>query len=66
MLIRKAIPHLDFYLAYNLFRLAAIIHGIKGRAVRGNASSRSAVETAEMLPAVAAIGRAQAERADRR
>ena len=62
---RESVPHLDFYLAYNLFRLAAIIHGIKGRAVRGNASSRAAAETAEMLPGVAAMGRALAERADR-
>ncbi|MCS6946314.1 MAG: phosphotransferase family protein, partial [Steroidobacteraceae bacterium] len=27
---RESIPHLDFYVAYNLFRLAAILHGIRG------------------------------------
>src|SRR3546814_10631806 len=39
---RDAIPNLQFHLAYNLFRFAAIIHGIKGRALRGNASSTRA------------------------
>ncbi|MDQ4087926.1 MAG: phosphotransferase family protein, partial [Pseudomonadota bacterium] len=28
---RDGIPHLDFYMAFNLFRLAGIVHGIKGR-----------------------------------
>src|SRR5262249_21462486 len=28
---RESIPGLDFYMAYNMFRFAAIIHGIKGR-----------------------------------
>jgi aminoglycoside phosphotransferase (APT) family kinase protein len=36
------IPHLEFYLAYNLFRLAAITHGIQGRVVRGTAASAHA------------------------
>ncbi|MES2095633.1 MAG: phosphotransferase [Pseudomonadota bacterium] len=39
---REAIAHLDVYIAFNLFRLAAIIHGIKGRMLRGNASSADA------------------------
>jgi aminoglycoside phosphotransferase (APT) family kinase protein len=35
---RSAIPDLDFYLAFNLFRLAGILHGIKGRLARGTAA----------------------------
>ena len=30
---RDGIPDLDFYMAFNLFRLAGIVHGIKGRLV---------------------------------
>ncbi len=33
------IPHLNWYLAYNMFRLAAICHGIQGRVVKGTAAS---------------------------
>jgi aminoglycoside phosphotransferase (APT) family kinase protein len=43
---RKDIEHLDFYLAFNMFRLAAIFHGIKSRYLRGTASSRNAHEYA--------------------
>lgn len=32
---RQSIPDWDFYMAFNLFRLAAIFHGIKGRVIRG-------------------------------
>ncbi|MEM7708935.1 MAG: phosphotransferase family protein [Pseudomonadota bacterium] len=39
---RSGIDQLEFYFAYNLWRLAAIIHGIKGRLIRGNASSAKA------------------------
>ena len=43
---RDGIPDLDFYMAFNLFRLAGIVHGIKGRVVRGTASSAHAAEMA--------------------
>lgn len=33
---RDGIPGLDFYVAFNQFRLAAILHGIKGRLARGH------------------------------
>lgn len=46
---RDAIPNLQFHLAYNLFRFAAIIHGIKGRALRGNASSARADKVSASL-----------------
>jgi aminoglycoside phosphotransferase (APT) family kinase protein len=57
---RKGIPHLDFYLAFNLFRLAAIIHGIKGRMVRGTAASAHAGKLVASLGPLAELGWAQA------
>ncbi len=54
---RDGIPSFDFYAAFNLFRLAAIFHGIKGRVVRGNASSAQARERAEQFPRLAAMAR---------
>jgi aminoglycoside phosphotransferase (APT) family kinase protein len=41
---RADIPHWDFYMIYNMFRLAAILQGIMGRVVEGNASSANARE----------------------
>ena len=41
---RDGIADLDFYMAFNLFRLAGIVHGIKGRVVRGTAASAHAAE----------------------
>jgi aminoglycoside phosphotransferase (APT) family kinase protein len=54
---RRGIPSFDFYVAFNLFRLAAILHGIMGRVVRGNASSAEARERASQFPQLAALGR---------
>jgi aminoglycoside phosphotransferase (APT) family kinase protein len=36
---RGSIPDLTYYLVFNLFRFAAILHGIKGRMIRGTAAS---------------------------
>lgn len=58
-----AMPGYDFYIAFNFFRLAAIFHGIKGRALRGNAASAQARERAAVLPELARLAWAQAERA---
>ena len=52
----------DFYIAFNFFRLAAIFHGIKGRVIRGNASSAEAKERSASFPELAALARRQAER----
>ena len=41
---RDGIPDLEWYLAYNMFRLAAILQGIAKRAVDGTAASSHAVE----------------------
>ncbi|MFN3388845.1 MAG: phosphotransferase family protein [Allosphingosinicella sp.] len=63
---RDFIPHLDFYIAFNLFRLAAIVHGIKGRIARGTAASAHADRMAAGLEGLAELAWAQAERAGAR
>lgn len=45
--------HLDFLIAYNMFRLAAIVHGIRGRVVRGTAASEHAKAMAETVEPLA-------------
>jgi aminoglycoside phosphotransferase (APT) family kinase protein len=60
---RSAIAAYDYYVAFNFFRLAAIFHGIKGRALRGTAASAQAKERAAMLPELARLGWEQAVRA---
>ncbi|MFW2448625.1 MAG: phosphotransferase [Qipengyuania pacifica] len=52
---RSSIPNYPFYTAFNFFRLAAIFHGIKGRAIRGTASSAQAEERAKAFPELANI-----------
>ncbi|MBV8157601.1 MAG: phosphotransferase [Dyella sp.] len=51
-----SIEHWDFYLAYNLFRLAAIMNGIAQRARLGNAASADAVETGRKAIPLAELG----------
>ena len=63
---REGIPDLDFYLAFNLFRLAAILHGIKGRIARGNAASAHAERLVEGLEPLADLAWEQAKRASAR
>jgi aminoglycoside phosphotransferase (APT) family kinase protein len=60
---RSAIPHLDFYIAFNMFRLAAIVHGIKGRLARGTAASAHADRMAAGLEPLADLAWAQARKA---
>jgi len=57
---RQSIPGYDFYIAFNFFRLAAIFHGIKGRVIRGTASSEQAKERSKVFPEVANIAWQQA------
>jgi aminoglycoside phosphotransferase (APT) family kinase protein len=59
---RAGIAHLDFYVAFNMFRLAAIFHGIKGRLARGTAASAQAREYAAGVEWMAEMGWAQAQR----
>jgi aminoglycoside phosphotransferase (APT) family kinase protein len=46
---RKTIENLDFYFAYNFFRLAGILQGILGRVRDGTASSEHAAERADRV-----------------
>ena len=41
---REGVANLEWYLAYNMFRLACILQGIMGRALDGTAASEHAVE----------------------
>ncbi len=61
---RSAIPNWDFYIAFNFFRLAAILHGIAGRVARGNASSAQALERAAQFPALAQLARRAMEQCE--
>jgi aminoglycoside phosphotransferase (APT) family kinase protein len=58
---REALPELDFYIAFNMFRFAAILHGIRGRVLRGNAANEQARTMGELFPRVADLAWAQAE-----
>jgi aminoglycoside phosphotransferase (APT) family kinase protein len=42
---RAGIAHWDVYLIFNMFRIAAILHGVLARALQGNAASANAIET---------------------
>jgi hypothetical protein len=53
-------------MAFSLFRLAGIVHGIKGRLARGTASSGHAAEMAERLEPLAELAWQQARRAGAR
>ena len=63
---RDGIPHLDFYMAFNMFRLAAILHGIKGRLARGTAASAHADKMAQAVEPLAELAWAQARTASAR
>jgi aminoglycoside phosphotransferase (APT) family kinase protein len=61
---RADIEHWNFYLAYNLFRIAAILQGVYKRALEGMASADNALAAGENARALAAIGWAYATKAD--
>ena len=52
---RAGIDHLGFYFAFNMFRLAAIIHGIRGRVARGTAASAHAKQMASFVEPLAEL-----------
>lgn len=59
---RAGIADLDFYIVFNMFRFAAILHGVKGRAARGTASSAEAHAMGERFARVASLAWEQARR----
>jgi aminoglycoside phosphotransferase (APT) family kinase protein len=60
---RDGLPNRDYLVVFNLFRLAAILHGIRGRTARGTASSSHAIETASKLEPLAELAWAEAQKA---
>ncbi|HWM68119.1 MAG TPA: phosphotransferase [Steroidobacteraceae bacterium] len=60
---RARFEHFDFYMAFGMFRLAAILQGVAARAVQGNASSASAKEAGKRAQPMAETAWAQAQRA---
>ncbi len=60
---RGPIENWNFYLAYNLFRIAAILQGVYKRATEGIASSDNAVKSGENAKALAELGWRYAQRA---
>ena len=59
---RDSIPHLEWYLAYNMFRLAAILQGIAMRARDGTAASPHAIEQGRRARPLAEAAWRQVER----
>lgn len=60
---RERIDHWDFYLAYNMFRLAAILQGIMKRALDGTAASAEALDAGRRARPLAELGWTYAQRA---
>ena len=60
---RDGVPELDWYFAYNLFRLVGILQGIAGRVRDGTAASPRAAEMAARTPRLAEAAWRFAERA---
>jgi len=65
---RESVPasHWDFYLAYNLFRMAAILQGILKRVVDGTAASAHARDAGMRARPMAELGWKQVEKILRR
>ena len=59
---RASIPGFEYYLAFNMFRLAAILQGVMARALQGNAASAEAVEAGKRARPIAEEGWRQAGR----
>ena len=60
---RDGLPELDWYFAYNGFRLAGILQGIVGRVRDGTANSPQALASAERVPGLAKMAWHYAQRA---
>ncbi len=63
---RASLPDLDFYVAFNLFKLAAVFHGIRGRLLRDTAAGEQAREYAAQVEPMAELAWQAAARATRR
>lgn len=61
----RELPQLDFYLAFCMFRLAGIFHGIRGRVNRGTAVSAVARRYADEVESMAMLAWQQAIEAEK-
>jgi aminoglycoside phosphotransferase (APT) family kinase protein len=52
---RESIPGFEYYLIFNLFRIAAILHGIWARALQGNAASKDGLAMGQRAQKIADI-----------
>jgi aminoglycoside phosphotransferase (APT) family kinase protein len=59
---RARIDHFETYLIFNMFRIAAILHGVLARALHGNAASQDAIATGSRGRLVADVAWAMAQR----
>jgi aminoglycoside phosphotransferase (APT) family kinase protein len=55
---RRSIAHWDFYLAFSLFRLTAIVQGVYARSLQGNASNANAAQAGERATVLAGAAHA--------
>ncbi len=62
---RAGILNWEFYLIFNMFRIAAILHGVLSRALQGNAASADAIATGSRARPVADVAWRMAQRAVR-
>ena len=53
---RSSLPDWDYYMAFNLFRMAAILQGILHRALHGSAASAGAEQTGRLAGSIAEAG----------
>ena len=58
---RAGIADWDYYLAFNMFRMASILQGILARAIQGNATSSEALATGQRARPMAEAGWRQVE-----
>ncbi len=58
---RDHLPNKDYLIVFCLFRLAGILHGIKGRLARGTASSAHAAQMVERLEPLADLALTQSK-----
>lgn len=59
---RERIEHWDFYLAFSLFRLAAIVQGVYKRGLDGNASSTTATQYGDRARVLSELGWSMVEK----
>ena len=59
---REGIANFEYYLAFNMFRLAAILQGVMARALQGNAASADALAAGKRTRSIGEEGWRQVER----